>query len=99
VFYRGGVSEVFQQQPELEAPDADWAAYDPWEAIEVAWDGRAGGSAGAQPHRLLHTPLQRAADTCSWHLAHTIKLDCVSPSARDSNQWLPTKDALAEECM
>ena len=49
VYYRGALSEVDQQQPELEAPDAEWAAYDPWEAIEVAWDGRAGGSAGGLP--------------------------------------------------
>lgn len=40
------VSEVFQQQPELEAPESQWAAYDPWEAVEVAWDGKSGGHSG-----------------------------------------------------
>ena len=51
VYYRGVVSEVFQEQPELEAPESQWAAYDPWEAVEVAWDGKSGGHSGA---RLLH---------------------------------------------
>ncbi|CAL8466956.1 g6492 [Coccomyxa elongata] len=46
VYYRGVVSEVFQQQPELEAPESQWAAYDPWEAVEVAWDGKSGGHSG-----------------------------------------------------
>ncbi len=38
---------MFQQQPELEAPEGQWAAYDPWEAVEVAWDGKSGGYAGS----------------------------------------------------
>lgn len=46
MYYRGVVSEVFQQQPELEAPESQWAAYDPWEAVEVAWDGKSGGHSG-----------------------------------------------------
>lgn len=41
------MNEVFQQQPELEAAEDLWAAYDPWEAVEVAWDGKSGSYAGA----------------------------------------------------
>ncbi len=48
VYYRGLVNDLFQQQPELEAAEELWAAYDPWEAVEVAWDGKSGSYAGAR---------------------------------------------------
>jgi hypothetical protein len=49
------VNEVFQQQPDLEAPEKQQEAYDPWEAVEVAWDGKSGGYAGASHNSaLLH---------------------------------------------
>lgn len=54
VYYRGVVNEVFQKQPELEATEEQQEAYDPWEAVEVAWDGKSGGYAGKVPDASAH---------------------------------------------
>lgn len=61
MYYRGVVSDVFQQQPELEAQEEQWAAYDPWEAVEVAWDGKSGGYAG------LHCSSERSDVIANFH--------------------------------
>jgi hypothetical protein len=39
VYYRGQVSQVFNQQPDIEALEEQQEQYDPWEAVEVVWDG------------------------------------------------------------
>ena len=52
---------MFQQQPELEAQEEQWAAYDPWEAVEVAWDGKSGGYAG------LHCSSERSDVIANFH--------------------------------
>ena len=39
VYYRGQVAQVFDQQPDIEASEEQQEQYDPWEAVEVVWDG------------------------------------------------------------
>ena len=59
VYYRGQVSQVFNQQPDMEASEEQQEQYDPWEAVEVVWDGGKsssgyGGDSLAEPHWFSH---------------------------------------------
>ncbi len=46
-YYHGAVREVLAARPPPGAPAAQRLAYDPWEALAVAWDARKGGAEGA----------------------------------------------------
>ena len=46
MYYKGTVARVLQQQLPANAPVTEREAYDPWEAVEVAWDTTGGGAGG-----------------------------------------------------
>ena len=54
VYYRGQVAQVFDQQLDIEASEDQQEQYDPWEAVEVVWDGgkSSSGYGGVHPFPL-----------------------------------------------